>query len=109
MLAFLIITISSLAFYVVLLVALDRDRRKRRAALGPIRKINLGTVAELGAVPTLGTAAFSAPRRNSTAVSVHFAKTTRRKTLKSQANVGEPAEVISLRKLAHGKDDFQCG
>ncbi|HVP53974.1 MAG TPA: hypothetical protein VMU45_03185 [Candidatus Eisenbacteria bacterium] len=109
MTAFLIIASSSLVFYVGLLVALHLDGRKRHAAAGPIRKLSLGTVAELGDVPPTAGASFAAHRRNSTAVLGRFADTTRRAKSKSQVAFSEPAEVITLPKLARGEDDRQCG
>ena len=109
MLAFLIITSSSLAFYVVLLVALHRDSRKRRASAVPVTKIKLGTVAELGTAPAMASASLGVRRRKSTAVLVRFAETARREKLKPQAIVSAPAEGITLPKLDHGKDDLQCG
>lgn len=109
MLAFLIITSSSLVFYAALLVALHRDGRKRRVASEPVSKISPGTVAELGTAPARASASIAARRRTSTAVLVHFAETTRREELKSQAFVSEPAKVITVRELAHSKNNLQCG
>ena len=109
MLTFLIITSSSLAFYIVLLVALHRDGRKRHAIAGPVRKIKLGTVAELATAPAMASVGSGAPRQKSTAVLVRFAENARRENHKSQAIVSAPVEVLTLPKLAHRKDDLQCG
>ena len=107
MLVFLIITSSSLAFYVVLLVALHRDGQKRRAGAGPLRKISLGTVAELSTARAISTAAIAARRSNSAALLVRFGETRRHEKGKSQAVVSELGEVITLPKFV--KDDLQCG
>ena len=53
MLAFLIITSLSLAFYLGLLVFLYRDGRKRRPSRGSVYKVQAGSVAELPPLPTM--------------------------------------------------------
>lgn len=108
MLAFLIITSLSLAFYLVLLAALYRDGRKRRSVAGSLRKVDLGTLVELGTVPAMNAAAMAARPHSSTNVLVRFAKPTRAEMLKSRAVTGESAEVITLPTFARGKNDLQC-
>jgi hypothetical protein len=105
MLAFLIITSSSLAFYLGLLVVLYRDARKRPFKAAPVRKIKLGTVAELS---TRGLAS-SATALEPPTVFIYSAETSRRRTRQSRATGGEPAEVVAVPKLAHNKNDSQCG
>jgi hypothetical protein len=93
MLAFLIITSLSLAFYLGLLVVLHHDGRKPRFKAGPVRKVKLGTVAELSTAVPVSTAAVAVGRQ----------------TRKLRAIAGEPAEVITLPRATHTKKDLQCG
>ena len=57
---FLVLSSLSIVFYLVLLVALHRDNRRRRISPHSFRKVRLGVVAEIGsssvpAQPTLAT------------------------------------------------------
>jgi hypothetical protein len=103
--AFLIITSLSLAFYLGLLVVLHRDGRKRRPQAGPVRRVRLGTVAELRTRGAVSLATTPEPP----AVFTYFAETSRRRTRQPRVTAGEPAEVITLPTLAHSKNDLQCG
>jgi hypothetical protein len=109
MLVFLIITSLSLAFYLGLLVVLHRDGRKRRVNPGHVRKVDLGTVAELSTVGLQSTATVAIGRRDRSTIFVHLGKTSRRQMRKPRTTAGEPAEVITLPKLGHSKNDLQCG
>lgn len=108
MLAFLIITSLSLAFYLVLLAALYRDSRKRRSVAGSLRQVDLEDFAEFGTMSAMNTAAMTARQPNSTKVVVRVAKPTRTEMLRSRAVIGETVEVITLSTLARGKNGLQC-
>jgi hypothetical protein len=108
MLAFLIITGSSLAFYLGLLVLLYRDGRKRRAKTGPIRKVTHGAATELGIEMGTDGASFIGQRSRSSGALIHFAHMSRRNSLKSHTNAGDPAEVITLPAFSSSRDRRQC-
>jgi|SRR5271166_5428240 len=108
MLAFLIITSLSLAFYLVLLAALYRDSRKHRSVAGSLQQADLADFAEFGTMSAMNTAALPARQPNSTKVVVRFAKPTRSEMLRSRAVIGEPVEVITHPTLARGKNNLQC-
>jgi len=109
MLAFLIITSLSLAFYLGLLVFLYRDGSKRPSSGGAVYKIETGSVAELGPLSTTVYAGFPSRRRNTATVLVRFAANSGRSKLKSQVLQGEAAKVITLPTLARDNKDMQCG
>src|SRR5271157_1621318 len=108
MLAFLIITSLSLAFYLVLLAALYRDGRKRRSVAGSLQQADLADFAEFGGMSAMYTAGKSARQPNSTKVLVRLAKPARAGMLRSWSVTGESVEVITLPTLARGKNDLQC-
>ena len=111
MTVFLIIASLSLAFYLVLLVFLYRDGRKRRSGLGSVYKVPAGSVAELGPLPTMVYAGSSSLRRNVARVLVRFALNSGRGRLKSQVVDRKAAKVIILPTFARDNDnkDAQCG
>jgi len=109
MLAFLIITSLSLAFYLGLLVFLYRDGRKRRPSRGSVYKVQAGSVAELPPLPTMAYAGLSLRRQNAATVLVRFASNTGRTGLKSQVTQSEPTKVITLPTFTRDNDDEQCG
>jgi len=108
MLAFLIITSLSLAFYLVLLAALYRDGRKRRSVAGSLQQVDLEDFAEFGTMSAMNTAALPARQPNSTKVLVRVAKPKRADMLKSRSVIGKSAEVITIPTFARGKNDLQC-
>ena len=109
MLAFLIITSLSLAFYLGLLVFLYRDGSKRRPSKGSVHKIQVGSVAELGPLPTMAFAGLSLRRQNAATVLVRFASNTGRTGLKSQVTQSAPTKVITLPTFTRDNDDEECG
>jgi len=108
MLAFLIITSLSLAFYLVLLAALYRDGRKRRSVAGSLQQADLADFAEFGPMSARNTAALPTRQPNSTKVLVRLAKPMRAGMLKPRSVTGESVEVITLPTLARGENDLQC-
>ena len=106
---FLIIAILSLAFYLVLLVFLYRDGRKRRSGKGSVYEVQAGSVAELGPLPTMVYAGSSSRRRNASRVLVRFAANSSNDRVKSKVVQGQAAEIITLPTLARDNDDAQCG
>ena len=106
---FLIIASLSLAFYLVLLVFLYRDGRKRRPSGGSVYKVQAGSVVELGPLPTMVYAGSSSRRRNAVRVLVRFAANSSHDRLKSKVVQGQAAEIITLPTLARDNDDAQCG
>ena len=109
MLAFLIITSLSLAFYLGLLAFLYRDSRKRRSSGGSVYRVEAGSVAELGPFPAMVYAGPRPRRQNAATVLVRFVESSGRGKLKSQVVQGESAKVITLPTLARDNDDAQCG
>jgi hypothetical protein len=107
--AFLIIASLSLAFYLVLLVFLYRDGRKRRSGGGSVYKVQPGSVAELGPLPTMVYAGSSPRRRNAARVLVRFAANSSHDRLKSKIVQGKAAEIITVPTLARDNKDTQCG
>ena len=105
---FLIIASLSLAFYLVLLVFLYRDGRKRRSGKSSVYRVQAGSVAELGPLQTMVYAGSSTRRQNAAGVLVRFAVNSSHDRLKSKVQ-GQAAEIISLPTLARDNDDAQCG
>ena len=103
---FLVITSLSVVFYLVLLVFLYRDGRKRRPSGGSVYKVQAGSsAAETGPLPAMVYAGPSPRRRNAATVRVRFRENPGRGRLKSQAIQSEPAEVITLPTFARDNDD----
>jgi hypothetical protein len=109
MIAFLIITSSSLAFYLGLLVVLYWDGRKRRSTTATAYKVRAGSVAELGRLVATGTTGAALRQYHATEISVRYAETRNRRRRKSQAAPTERAKVITQPMLARGNNDLQCG
>jgi hypothetical protein len=109
MIAFLIVTSSSLAFYLGLLAVLYRDSRKRRPATGHVYKVQAGSVAELGTVLTSDMTLLFPRRRQAIPVVVNFVENAGRVRAQLQASPNEQAKVITLPTLARGNKDLQCG
>jgi len=107
--AFLVITSSSLVFYLALLVFLYQDGRKRRPSGGSVYEVQAGSAGETGPFPAMVYAGPSPRRRNAATVLVRFADNSGRGSIKSRASQSEPATVITPPTFARDNDDAQCG
>ena len=103
--AFLIITSLSLLFYLGLLFFLYRDGRKRRPSGGSVYKVQAGSVAELGPLPTIVYTRPCSRRQNA----VRFAVNSGRGRLTSQVVHRKAAKVVTLPTFARDNKDAQCG
>jgi hypothetical protein len=109
MYAFLILSSLGLAFYLVLLVALYRDGRRRSVSSGTVRNAKLGTVSGFGTRPSEGGRTIAARKRNAPEdvfwiqVTKHHWKPVSRNTSSNRA------ELVWLAEPANTKDDLQCG
>jgi hypothetical protein len=106
---FLILSSLGLVFYLVLLLALYRDGRKRRVMSGgPVRKLTAGSVSEFS-VRTSQADAIAALKRNSPEDVLWVPLTRNHWTPALRTTRSNRVEPVYLADPVAIKDDRQCG
>jgi ribosomal protein L35AE/L33A len=109
MYTFLILSSLGMVFYLVLLVALYREGRRRRESEGTVWKMELETVAEPSERASKSVGSVAAGQRNSSGdvlwipVTRHHWKPVSRKSGSNRRN------LVYLTDPAATQDDRQCG
>jgi hypothetical protein len=106
------LTLSSLAlgFYLVLLLALYRDGRKRRRATSPVvRKMSRVTVLEFDTIAPASSPAVAVLLRKSSPAMIRFLASTFSGSSGSSAAAGSRVKLMSLSAAAPRKDGLKFG
>jgi hypothetical protein len=106
--AFLVLSSLGLAFYLVLLVALHRDGRRRRVNSGPVRTVQIGSVSDLGTRPFTGGGTIAARGGSSTENVLWIPVTKHRWNPASPGTIEGRAHLVHLAKPSEAKDNLQC-
>jgi hypothetical protein len=108
MYTFLILSSLAVGFYLVLLLALYRDGRKRRRATSPvIRKMSHVTVLEFDTIAPASSPGVAAPRRKSSAATIRFPASTFSGSSGSSPAAGCQVKLMSLSAAAPRKDGLK--
>jgi len=104
---FLVITSLGLLFYFVLLGALYRDGRKRRADHAAGRKMTAATIAEVNKEIALRSPTAATSRSGSTTVRVHYVGIGHRPAREAQAAASDRAKVVARPAFVRGPEGLQ--
>jgi hypothetical protein len=108
MTAFLVLTSLSVAFYLVMLVALYRDSRQRLVDPGSAYTIKLGVVANIGTSPDVGRMTAANQRQKPNKVPLWVAAGSAPHQPETAGTASSSPTLVFFRAPAHDKDDMLC-
>ena len=106
--AFLVLSSLSVAFYLVMLVALYRDGRRRSPKPKATHALRLGVVAQIGASPAVAQGMFASRQHSEWRVLFWAPGLKRRRQPEAQTKGRTSSELAFLRVSAHDEDDRLC-